>query len=274
MKTPRTKQLISLISLIGFMGLVALFARAAQVPQEQCRSESGGYCVNIAALAGAAQGTEAIPGLEFLRINRGAPIQDVIEQIYVFGITLVGLAAFIMFVYGGFEYMFAGDKDPTAAKERMKNAIKGLLLALGSWLILYTINPALVQKSDLGLRPLQFIRSVDTFEFPTELSISEFQQNLIKNLIKQEGNESIDLFTERCAKSLRGIVGEIFGSRREFANVCLSKLVLTTQRIQEANFQTDTKICKDAGGETRTILLKPTGKMILCTTSIRKPPNP
>ena len=50
--------------------------------------------------------------------------------------------------------MFAGDRDPSDAKSKMKNAIYGLLLALGSYLILYTINPDLVNVKITALPPI------------------------------------------------------------------------------------------------------------------------
>lgn len=243
MNAPRTKQLISWIGLVGLVGLIALSARAAQVPQEQCRSESGGYCVNIAAIAGAAQTGQAIPGLEFLRINRGAPIGDVIEQIYILGISLAGLAAFGVFIYGGFEYMFAGDKDPTAAKERMKNAIKGLALALGSWLILYTINPALVQKTDLGLRPLQYA---------VDINPASNQQQEIQNLDIQIGADP-QRVRDNCGNRIVFVPTE---GQRELSPACpsdqfLARHQLTTDANEfndQARLPVLNNLCRARGG--------------------------
>jgi len=59
-----------------------------------------------------------------------------------------------MFTYGGVLYLIAGDKDPSSAKSYMKNALYGLLLALGSYLILNTINPQLVSIKNLELPPI------------------------------------------------------------------------------------------------------------------------
>lgn len=100
-----------------------------------------------------AQGS--ISGLEFLGIPADAKIGDVIAALYVYGVGFVALAALIVFTAGGVLYIFAGDKDPSKAKEWMKNAFWGLVLALTSWLILYTINPKLVEKLDLKLQTIQ-----------------------------------------------------------------------------------------------------------------------
>jgi len=70
----------------------------------------------------------------------------VLSRLYVYGVGVVAIAAMIMLVIGGVQYMVAGEKDPSSAKERIRNAIWGLILALTSYLILYTINPDLTKK--------------------------------------------------------------------------------------------------------------------------------
>ncbi len=93
-----------------------------------------------------------ITGLEFLNIAPDAKIGDIIAAIYIYGVGFVALAALIVFTAGGVRYIFAGDRDPSEAKSWMKNAFWGLVLALTSWLILYTINPELVKNiGDLKL---------------------------------------------------------------------------------------------------------------------------
>ena len=65
-------------------------------------------------------------------------------------IGICAVLAVIMIVVGGIEYMTSelpGNKGH--GKETIINAIFGLLLALGSWLILFTINPD-VLRSDLS----------------------------------------------------------------------------------------------------------------------------
>ncbi len=65
-------------------------------------------------------------------------------------IGICAVLSVIMIVIGGIEYMTSelpGLKS--AGKERIIHAIFGLILALGAWTLLYTINPDLL-KSDLG----------------------------------------------------------------------------------------------------------------------------
>lgn len=88
-------------------------------------------------------------GLDFLNLPANFEIGDLLARLYIFGVGVVAVLAVIMLVIGGVQYMVAGDKDPGPAKERIKNAIWGLILALTSYLILYTINPDLVKKVKL-----------------------------------------------------------------------------------------------------------------------------
>lgn len=84
------------------------------------------------------------------------PIQGFIEpttnaSAYISGafrlvIAIATALAVIMIIVGGIKYMstdaFSGKNE---AKETIKNALWGLFLAMGAWLILFTINPDLVQ---------------------------------------------------------------------------------------------------------------------------------
>lgn len=111
------------------------------------------FCFSFASSVWA-QGS--VSGLEFLNISADATIGDVIAAIYVYGVGFVALAALVVFTAGGVRYIFAGDRDPSEAKSWMKNAFWGLVLALTSWLILYTINPELVKNiGDLKLQTIQ-----------------------------------------------------------------------------------------------------------------------
>ncbi len=77
-----------------------------------------------------------------------------IKYLYEWGISLGGIAVFIMLLAAGIQYLTsAGDPGKMgAAMTRIRSAILGLVLLLTSWLILNTINPQFVQ-----LRELPFI---------------------------------------------------------------------------------------------------------------------
>lgn len=111
---------------------------------QACRSEIGGYCFSLAAIS------------QNAGVGASSQLADVtgnmLESIYVYGLGLVGISALIMLVFGGLKYMTATDSpgQVNSAKDTMRNAIFGLVLALVSWLILFTINPDLVLKLDLS----------------------------------------------------------------------------------------------------------------------------
>ena len=69
-----------------------------------------------------------------------------IQYIFVFALSIVGLAVIAAFVWAGIEYMTAGDNSSkvSSARSRMWSAVQGLIILLGSYIILNTINPDLV----------------------------------------------------------------------------------------------------------------------------------
>ncbi len=78
-------------------------------------------------------------------LNDDSQLVDFIKYLYEWGISLGGMAAFIALIIAGFQYLTsAGNamkmKDATG---RIKSAGLGLVLLLGSILILNTINPQL-----------------------------------------------------------------------------------------------------------------------------------
>lgn len=85
---------------------------------------------------------EAIPGFP----KTGSMI-DYVLQIYQFGLWTIGIAAVFMISIGAFMYITsAGNTSQMGkAKEVIFDAIIGVILALTSYVLLNTINPALVQ---------------------------------------------------------------------------------------------------------------------------------
>lgn len=69
-----------------------------------------------------------------------------IQYIFVFALSIVGLAVIAAFVWAGIEYMTAGDNSSkvSSARSRMWSAVQGLIILLGSYIVLNTINPDLV----------------------------------------------------------------------------------------------------------------------------------
>jgi hypothetical protein len=80
-------------------------------------------------------------------------VTDYIRRIYTFAISIVGMVAAAMMIIGGFQYLTsAGDAGKIgAAKKRITDALIGLVLALGSYALLRSLNPDLVSFKPLTL---------------------------------------------------------------------------------------------------------------------------
>ncbi len=69
-----------------------------------------------------------------------------VKYIFNFGIGIAGLIAFVVIVYGGVRYLTSAG-NPTAmgdANNQIFSGLIGLVVILGSWLLLTTINPQLI----------------------------------------------------------------------------------------------------------------------------------
>lgn len=98
---------------------------------------------------------------DFNVVEKSKGIGDYLNQIFVIGIGLAGALAVVMIVINGIVYM--GNESvfgKTQAKERILMAIGGLILALGSWVVLNTLNPDLVGGS-LSIQSVDVLISAD-----------------------------------------------------------------------------------------------------------------
>lgn len=80
-------------------------------------------------------------------------IGDYFNKIFLIAIGLCGALAVIMIVIGGIQYM--GDESifgKTEAKSHITSAIFGLLIALGAYALLNTINPDLLGKGGVHIK--------------------------------------------------------------------------------------------------------------------------
>lgn len=85
-------------------------------------------------------------------IDPAAGLPQFARYIFVLGLGLGGILAFAMIVFAGLEWSLSGANPSLQqdAKDRIFNAVFGLLLLLGSFVILNTINPALVSLRPAG----------------------------------------------------------------------------------------------------------------------------
>lgn len=85
---------------------------------------------------------EPLPGLGK---TTNVTLSDYLGWLFPFMLTTAAILAVLMIVIGGIKLIWGGsEKLQTEAREQIKMAVLGLLLAISSWLILNTINPDLV----------------------------------------------------------------------------------------------------------------------------------
>lgn len=74
--------------------------------------------------------------------NCTVPVTSYISTMFMILIGLAGVLAVLMIVIGGVQYLSTDAiSGKSEGKEKITNAILGLLLAIGCWVILNTINP-------------------------------------------------------------------------------------------------------------------------------------
>ena len=80
-------------------------------------------------------------------------VGDYLAKLFKLAIGIIAVLAVIMLIVAGIQYM--GEDSifgKTKAKNQMTNAILGLLIALGSYAILYTISPDLIGDKGLSVK--------------------------------------------------------------------------------------------------------------------------
>ncbi len=94
---------------------------------------------------------EAFSGFDSTVSAGTNPLGAFLSQAFQFGLAIAAALAVIMIVWGGVEIMTTDSwTGKSSGKQKIQDAIWGLLLALVSWLILYTINPDILNWSWLA----------------------------------------------------------------------------------------------------------------------------
>ncbi len=89
--------------------------------------------------------------------SQGCNPGNYINSFYQFALMIGGLLAFGAVVYGGVRYVTAAGNpsSQSEAKAWIESALLGLLLLVGAYLILNTVNPNLTHLDLPALPPLQ-----------------------------------------------------------------------------------------------------------------------
>ncbi len=92
-------------------------------------------------------------------------IADYVQAVYDYAIAIAGVLAATMMMIGGFQYLTAGGDGGkvSGAKKRIGDALVGLILALGTYVILTTVSDRLValQRIDVEMVERQMFAVTD-----------------------------------------------------------------------------------------------------------------
>ncbi|HYE59811.1 MAG TPA: C39 family peptidase [Candidatus Kapabacteria bacterium] len=105
---------------------------------------------------------------------------EYIAAIYRYLVVIAGLVAVILIIIAGFQLITSGGNSEAVegAKTRITHAVSGLLLAVGSYALLYTINPNLVEFKDLRVLYVKG-KSVDAvLDLTQDLTPEELEQQI------------------------------------------------------------------------------------------------
>jgi len=89
-----------------------------------------------------------------LNKNAEVSLDQYVTGIYDFAAMAVGIIGVLMFLVGGFQYMIsAGNRGMSGeAKKTMINAVIGIIMVLGAYLLLSTINKELINFQALNFQ--------------------------------------------------------------------------------------------------------------------------
>lgn len=89
----------------------------------------------------------------------GTAIATYIGTVYQWGVAFAAVLAVLAFTYAGVLWLIAGGDSGkvTESKKVMGNALIGLLLAMGSYLLLWMVKPELVEFAPIRVTPIKTI---------------------------------------------------------------------------------------------------------------------
>lgn len=178
--------------------------------------------------------------VEYFSEGKVEDLAQYISIVYNFLISIVGLVASVAMIVGGFQYLTAGGDASKigAAKTRMTNAFMGMILALGAFTILRTINPDLLT-----------MKSLNTTTVSTELSFFPWCEDLIKvgktiTPLKGTGCGGLGEFDAAAGKKDlcayigncrigTGTIKTVFGNTGTRVSTCMQAPGLDIKKVQE-----------------------------------------
>lgn len=125
-------------------------------------------------------------------------LSNYLPNIFNLTIGLAAVLAMIMITIGGIEYMTTtSEGGKSGARNRITYAIGGLILAIAAWLILYTINPALlnfniveIERDRIPVKEYSSLSSAPEGWYTNTLTVSPFERQKYGPYVSLEKCES------------------------------------------------------------------------------------
>lgn len=164
-----------------------------------------------------------IPGMP-LRVT---DVGSYVGNIYRFALMIGGIIVFARIVYGGLKYIFsAGNVTAKSdARDVITQAIWGLTLLLGAFLILNTVNPNLIKLKEPGISQVEYLPDVP-FDSPSDLKENQWLEMREQTKIEFINDEvksrlTLDLLNEQRRietdpQRIKQLDQEIIQARQDF----------------------------------------------------------
>ena len=116
-------------------------------------------------------------------------VSDYVRYMFNLLIAVSAVMAIFMIVLGGFEYMTTDAVDgKSEGLKKVQNAVYGLLMVLGSYLILRTINPELVNIPSTLVAPLAPAATTPSVPTAQALPSTPVLQNVVQSPLTPSAN--------------------------------------------------------------------------------------
>lgn len=127
-------------------------------------------------------------------------LADYIDGVYRYAVGIAGALAAVIMMIGGFQYVTAGgDKSRVdAGKEKIKNAVIGLALSVGAYVLLNAVNPDLVGFNALKIVSVKHIEYKNLEMDEETRRLRDAKCNGLNNSVKIEnckgpGSDPVDI---------------------------------------------------------------------------------
>ena len=155
-----------------------------------------------------------------------------IARLYQFALMLSGMLAFGMIIYGAIQYtVSAGNTTQQSdARDRITQALWGVALLLGAYLILYTIDPKLVSLKDPKMKLLE-VEAPKNYKQIQEGKLQKEEKNI------KEAQEKFQTL-ENTERGLQEKLRENEGNEEEYKKIQI-ELKKTQDQKKQTQFEID-----------------------------------